>query len=104
MLFLFFYAHFGGEKADILVHDFRVIKPNIDERKYRVIQLVNKLEVLLISDEKSTTSAASMAVGVGSFYDKDINGLAHFFEHMLFLVKFKNKNLGKQIFSFSEYF
>ena len=69
------------------MHDFRVIKPRVDERKYRVIRLANNLEALLISDAKSSTCAASMSVGVGSFYDdKNINGLAHLFEHMLFLV------------------
>ena len=87
LLFLFFFIHFGSFKADILVHDFRMIKPQVDERKYRVIRLGNNLEALLISDQKTSTCAASMSVGVGSFYDdKTINGLAHLFEHMLFLV------------------
>ena len=61
-------------------------KPQIDERKYRVIRLANQLEVMIVSDPNTSTCAASMAVGIGSFYDEDINGLAHFFEHMLFLV------------------
>jgi secreted Zn-dependent insulinase-like peptidase len=63
-----------------------MIKTSIDERKYRVIRLANNLEVLLVSDPNTSTCAASMAVGVGSYHDSDIYGLAHFFEHMLFLV------------------
>ena len=43
------------------------------------------LDVLLISDKNSTTSAASMSVGVGSFNEGKPFGLAHFFEHLLFL-------------------
>ena len=45
--------------------------------------------MLLVSDPNTLTCAASMAVGVGSYHDSDIYGLAHFFEHMLFLVKLK---------------
>ncbi len=90
LLFLFFYLHFGSYKADILVHNFRVLKPRVDERKYRAIKLSNNLEAFLISDQNTATCAASISVGVGSFYDdNNVPGLAHFFEHMLFLVIYK---------------
>ena len=61
-------------------------KPEIDHRTYRVVRLTNNLEVTLISDLNTTKCSASMALGVGTFQDDDDTyGLAHFFEHMLFL-------------------
>lgn len=70
----------------VIFDNLEMITPEIDERSYRVIRLTNNLEVLVISDVNSTTCAASMAVGAGTFMDDhDSLGLAHFFEHMLFL-------------------
>ena len=64
-----------------------MIKPFSDNRQYRLIKLSNNLEVLMISDPDSSSSAASLSVGVGSFNDdSEIPGLAHFCEHMIFLV------------------
>ena len=41
---------------------------------------------MLVKDEKSTTSAATVYVRSGSLNDPpEVNGLAHFCEHMLFL-------------------
>jgi insulysin len=63
-----------------------MIKPDIDYRSYRVVRLTNNLEVTIISDINATICSASMALGVGTFQDDDdTNGLAHFFEHMIFL-------------------
>ena len=62
-----------------------ICKPLTDQSEYRVITLNNSLRVLLISNNETTTSAAAVDVYVGSFYDGDIEGLAHFCEHMLFL-------------------
>lgn len=63
-----------------------MIKSLIDPRSYRVVRLTNNLEALLISDPKATKCSASMSLGVGTFQDDDDTyGLAHFFEHMLFL-------------------
>ena len=46
----------------------------------------NQLEVLLIRDAETPQSAASLDIRVGSCSDpKDLPGLAHFLEHMLFL-------------------
>ena len=57
-----------------------------DRRAYSVLHLENSLRVLVISDPDSNISAASMDVAVGSFSDpSDLQGLAHFCEHMLFL-------------------
>ncbi|MCW4150217.1 insulinase family protein [Halomonas sp. 18H] len=66
-----------------------VITPHVspyDERDYRVLELENGLNVLLVSDDEADKAAASMNVQVGSAQDPDdLQGLAHFLEHMLFL-------------------
>lgn len=57
-----------------------------DSRDYRVLTLENGLDVLLVSDSEADKAAASMNVRVGSAQDPDdLQGLAHFLEHMLFL-------------------
>lgn len=61
-------------------------KPLLDDRSYRVIQLPNKLEALLVHDAETDKAAAAMDVNVGSFSDpEDLQGLAHGLEHMLFM-------------------
>lgn len=63
-----------------------VIKPANDKRIYRGLTLKNGLKVLLISDNVTDKSAASINVGVGQMHEpRDIPGLAHFLEHMLFM-------------------
>jgi insulysin len=60
--------------------------PLIDKKKYRYIELDNKLKIVLIHDPNTLFSATSMNVGVGSFNDPNkALGLAHFLEHMLFM-------------------
>lgn len=67
-----------------------IIKPLSEQRDFRIISLPNKIEAVLISDKTASKSSASLSVGVGSFYDDDdAAGLAHFCEHMLFLVILK---------------
>ncbi|KAG0266792.1 Insulinase (Peptidase M16) [Mortierella polycephala] len=57
-----------------------------DDRNYRLIRLVNNLEVLLIQDPKVDKSAAALDVHVGHLSDpKNLQGLAHFLEHLLFM-------------------
>jgi insulysin len=59
--------------------------PN-DDKQYRLIMLSNGLEVLIISDPKSDKSSAAMDVKVGHLSDpKDLQGLAHFCEHLMFM-------------------
>lgn len=70
-------------------------KPLNDDRQYRHIKLDNGLEAVLIHDEKTDESGASMMVNVGARDDpKEFNGLAHFLEHMLFMgtEKFPDEN------------
>lgn len=46
-------------------------KPDLDDRTYRVIQLANKLEALIVSDKDTDKASASLAVHVGSFADSE---------------------------------
>jgi hypothetical protein len=64
----------------------RVDKPLLDDRSYRVVKLPNQLEVLLIHDADTDKASAAMDVNVGSFSDvKDLPGIAHAVEHLLFM-------------------
>lgn len=59
--------------------------PN-DPRDYRTLTLKNGMQVVLISDPSIEVAGASLSVGVGSYQNpKEIPGLAHYLEHMLFL-------------------
>jgi insulysin len=61
-------------------------RPALDTRSYRVIRLANALEALLIHDADTDKASASLDVNIGSFSDpKDMPGLAHAVEHMLFM-------------------
>lgn len=61
-------------------------KPLLDNRSYRVIQLPNKLEALLVHDPDTDKASAAMDVNVGSFSDSDdMPGMAHAVEHLLFM-------------------
>ena len=60
--------------------------PALDDRKYRVIRLSNKLEALLVHDPETDKASAAVNVNVGSFSDADdMPGLAHAVEHALFM-------------------
>lgn len=62
-----------------------IVSP-FDERSYRVLTLKNGLQTLLVSAPDADKAAASMNVRVGNAQDpEDLQGLAHFLEHMLFL-------------------
>jgi len=61
-------------------------KPDLDDRSYRVIELPNKLEALIVHDPRTDKSSASLAVNVGNFSDEeDMPGMAHAVEHALFM-------------------
>ena len=67
-----------------------------DHRKYGIVTLRNGLEVALISDPKTTSSAATLLVDVGSYQDPlQQQGLAHYVEHMLFLGTKKYPVIGE---------
>jgi insulysin len=66
--------------------DINIIKPPKDDRDYLAYILDNGLKVILCSDPLSNEAGAAMDCHVGACSDpKDIRGLAHFNEHMLFL-------------------
>mmetsp|Transcript_41343 Transcript_41343/g.75529 ORF Transcript_41343/g.75529 Transcript_41343/m.75529 type:complete len:1166 (+) Transcript_41343:54-3551(+) len=57
-----------------------------DYRQYQYAMLDNGFRVLNVQDKRSLKSAFAVAVEAGSFADpKQLPGLAHFCEHMLFL-------------------
>ncbi|KAJ2810781.1 hypothetical protein FBU31_007911, partial [Coemansia sp. 'formosensis'] len=57
-----------------------------DTRQYRLIRLPNNLVAVCIQDTDAKEAAASLSVNVGSHADPaELQGLAHFLEHMLFL-------------------
>ncbi|EFY90749.1 a-pheromone processing metallopeptidase Ste23 [Metarhizium acridum CQMa 102] len=61
-------------------------KPSLDDRDYRVVLLENKLEVLLVHDPQADKASAALDVNVGNFSDsKEMPGLAHGVEHLLFM-------------------
>ena len=71
-----------------------------DDNVYHYFELENKMKCLAISDPKTTMSAASVNVGVGSTKDPDnCLGLAHFCEHMLFMgtEKYPEENYYSQV-------
>lgn len=52
----------------------------------RLIMLPNGMEALLIQDATTDRSSASMDVRVGHLNDpEDLQGLAHFCEHLMFM-------------------
>jgi insulysin len=61
-------------------------KPDLDDRSYRVIELPNKLEALLVHDPQTDKASASLNVNVGNFSDEEeMPGMAHAVEHLLFM-------------------
>ncbi|CAD8118614.1 unnamed protein product [Paramecium sonneborni] len=72
-----------------------VIKPIIDNRDYRYLELENNLKVLLIHDPESEMASAAMDVKAGSWHEpNEYPGLAHFCEHMLFIGSQKYPQTG----------
>ncbi|KAJ2493046.1 metalloprotease [Coemansia sp. RSA 2050] len=66
-----------------------------DTNDYRLIRLPNNLVVMCIQDSETETAAAALSVNVGSNMDPvELQGLAHFLEHMLFMgtEKYPNEN------------
>lgn len=61
-------------------------KSPYDHRDYKYLTLDNGLRVILVHDEQAIHSAAAVGVNAGHFQDPDeMQGLAHFLEHMLFM-------------------
>lgn len=72
-----------------------IIRSDGDKRIYRAMKLKNGLKVVLVSDPDTDKASAALDVHVGFMKDpKDLPGLAHFCEHMLFLgtKKYEEEN------------
>jgi insulysin len=68
----------------------QIRKPDVDNRAYKYLTLPNKLSVLLISDPDTDKASAALDVHVGHLLDPpEAAGLAHFCEHLLFMVVLK---------------
>ncbi|KAL5369779.1 insulinase-like peptidase [Cryptosporidium parvum] len=78
-----------------IVEDSEFIKPKESSFKCKFERLKTGLEVFLISSEKLTSTSVNLVVKVGSANEgSEIDGLAHFLEHSLFLgtEKFPGQN------------
>ena len=76
--------------------------PDVDERKYEIITLANSLRAILISDPNADKAACAVDVRIGSLSDPpELEGLAHFCEHLLFLgtEKYPDENAYSQFLS-----
>jgi insulysin len=72
--------------ASVSMENSEIRKPLIDVRDYSCITLPNGLVALLVSDPSSLVAAVAMSVSCGQMDDPpQVQGLAHFTEHMLFL-------------------
>jgi insulysin len=80
-------AHLKLKESDFINKNYdNIIKSLGDKRDYKGFILNNGLKVLLISDPETDKSAAALDVNIGSMSDpRDLQGLAHFLEHMLFM-------------------
>ncbi|KAL5269360.1 hypothetical protein ACHWQZ_G003000 [Mnemiopsis leidyi] len=86
----------------------QVIRGELDGRKYRPFTLPNKIRVTLVSDPETELSAVNLRIQAGSWVNpKEIPGLMHYLEHMVFLgstrypgaseyVKYISDNGGKR--------
>jgi len=60
--------------------------PNTDRRNFRYFELDNGIKCIVYSDPEGDKEGAAVCCRVGSYSDpKELPGLAHFCEHMLFM-------------------
>ena len=72
-----------------------IIKSAVDSSEYKYIKMENKLKVILISNKNIDKSSAAITVNIGYNNDPpDVQGLAHFVEHMLFMGTEKYKQIN----------
>ena len=83
------YTHLFKDDSD------GILQPFNEAREFRWMQLNNGMNVVLVSDSESSNSGAALEIDVGSSYDpKEVPGLAHFLEHMLFMGSKKYHNVS----------
>ncbi|CAA20142.1 Metallopeptidase [Schizosaccharomyces pombe] len=74
----------GKPQVEVIVNG--QVVPNLDDREYRLIKLENDLEVLLVRDPETDNASAAIDVHIGSQSNpRELLGLAHFCEHLLFM-------------------
>lgn len=61
-----------------------IIKSQNDLRDYKILNLDNNINVIIIKDKKSSQCGALLNIKVGSLKDT-LDGMAHFLEHMVFM-------------------
>jgi insulysin len=72
--------------APYAVYTGKMEMSSLDDRTYRLLRLQNGLEALVIQDPETDKSSAAMDVRVGHLSDPiELQGLAHFCEHLLFM-------------------
>ncbi|KAH8078394.1 LuxS/MPP-like metallohydrolase [Cristinia sonorae] len=75
------------EEGSIPVHSIftgHLEKPDLDTRSYRILKLENGMVGVLVHDPDADKAAACVSIAVGAANDPDdVQGLAHFCEHML---------------------
>ncbi|WFD42936.1 insulysin [Malassezia psittaci] len=75
-----------GTTASYEAFQGQIEKPVMDECDYELIRLPNKLEAVVISDPETDKASAAMDVRVGHLSDpQDLQGMAHYCEHLLFM-------------------
>ncbi|KAI9473101.1 Metalloenzyme, LuxS/M16 peptidase-like protein [Coemansia mojavensis] len=75
-----------------------------DQRQHVVIKLPNNLLAFCSSDPNSTQAAGALSVNIGSFADPpELQGLAHFLEHMLFMGTEKYPQEGEYVAHIKKY-
>lgn len=78
-------AEMSYKMQEIIRRVDNIILPECDDRKYRALELRNGMTAFLVSDKETKMSGCSLTVYVGAMHSpKNLSGLAHFLEHMLF--------------------
>ncbi|KAA6399708.1 MAG: putative peptidase M16, partial [Streblomastix strix] len=86
----------SGPVICLMSSDIAMIKSAFTTKQFRLITLMNKLRVILVSDIFVDKCASCLIVGTGSIRDPpDRNGLSHFLEHMLFMGTKKYPDEGE---------
>ncbi|KAJ2484384.1 metalloprotease, partial [Coemansia sp. RSA 2052] len=74
----------------------QIEKSGNDKRQYRLVRLPNNLVALCIQDDDAKEAAVSLNVNIGSSANPvELQGLAHFLEHMLHLGTSKYPNVSE---------
>ena len=82
-------------KGDFRASNHHIVKAKTDQKIYKAFQLPNEIKVIVVSDVDSQFSLAALSVEAGSSADpSDMQGLAHFCEHLVFLKSEKYSELN----------